>query len=110
LLGERCDIDGLRERADTDDPYAADRLAKLLAERGDHDGAITVLRERANAGDPSAAERLAELLAGRGDLDGLRERADTGDSFAVAQLMELLERIDPQEADRIRRSGLSLDE
>ena len=65
----------LRARADAGDGHAAERLADLLAERGDLDG----LRARADAGDGDAAGRLAGLLAERGDLDGLRARADAGD-------------------------------
>jgi len=49
--------EGLRARADTGDWSAAERLAELLAERGDIEG----LRARADTGDWSAAERLAEL-------------------------------------------------
>ena len=59
----------LRARADAGDRDAAERLAELLAERGDLDEAIQILRARADAGDENAAEQLAGLLAGRGDLD-----------------------------------------
>ena len=69
---------------------AARRLAGLLAERGDLDGAIQILRARADAGDGYAAERLAGLLAERGDLDGLRARADAGDRAAAERLADLL--------------------
>ena len=58
------------------------RLADLLAEHGDVDGAAD-LRARADAGDGEAAQQLAELLAEHGDMDGaaqiLRARADAGD-------------------------------
>ena len=81
LLAERGDLDELRARADAGDRAAARRLAELLAERGDLDE----LRARADAGDGDAAVRLAELLAERGDLDGaeqiLRARADAGDGM-----------------------------
>ena len=73
---------------------AAGRLAGLLAERGDLDGAAQILRARADAGDGDAAGRLADLLAERGDLDGaaqiLRARADAGDGDAAGRLAELL--------------------
>ena len=49
----------LRARADAGDEHAARRLAELLAERGDLDGAA-VLRARADAGDEYAASRLAD--------------------------------------------------
>ena len=81
LLAERGDLDELRARADAGDGDAAKRLADLLAERGDLDG----LRARADAGDGDAAERLADLLAERGDLDELRARADAGDAAAAAR-------------------------
>jgi hypothetical protein len=51
-----------------------DRLANLLAERGDLDK----LRARAETGDQYAAEKLADQLAERGDLDELTARANTG--------------------------------
>ncbi len=90
LLAERGDLDELRTRADADDGHAAWQLALLLAGRGDLDG----LRTRADAGDGHAARRLAELLAGRGDLDGavqiLRALADVGDEHAAWQLALLL--------------------
>ena len=117
LLAERGDLDGLRARADAGDgmppggwptcwPSAATwtglrspagrrrrrdaawRLADLLAERGDLDGAAQILR--ADAGDGDAAGRLAGLLAERGDLDELRARADAGDGDAAWRLAELL--------------------
>ena len=82
------------------------RLAELLAERGDLDG----LRARADAGDGHAAERLAELLAERGDLDGLRARADAGDRDAAGRLADLLiKQGRGEEAERLRRFGLNPD-
>ncbi|KJE20124.1 hypothetical protein FF36_05615, partial [Frankia torreyi] len=50
---------------------AAFRLAVLLAEAGDRQGAIDGLRARVDAGDGLAADRLAALLARAGD-DRLR--------------------------------------
>ena len=55
----------LRARADAGDGDAALRLAELLAERGDLDGAARPGRRRRR----DAALRLADLLAERGDLD-----------------------------------------
>ena len=75
-----------RHAADAGDGDAAMRLAELLAERGDLDGAARPGRRRRR----DAAERLAELLAERGDLDELRARADAGDEYAAWRLAELL--------------------
>ena len=57
------DADELRARADAGGGFAARRLARLLAERGDLDGATQILRGRADAGDWFAARLLADLLA-----------------------------------------------
>jgi hypothetical protein len=71
------------------------RLAELLAVRGDVDGVAQVLRARAD--HPllrPAADRLARLQAERGNLDGatqiLRAAADAGYRNAHEQLAELL--------------------
>ena len=53
-----------------DDRDAVRELARLLAERGDLDGAAQILRGLADAGDRYAVRELARLLAERGDLDG----------------------------------------
>jgi hypothetical protein len=90
LLAERGDLNGLRARADAGDRAAAVQLARLLAESGDLDG----LRARADADDRAAAGRLADMLAESGDLDGavqiLRARADAGDPPAAVHLARLL--------------------
>jgi len=79
-----------RSAANAGDGHAAERLADLLAERGDLDEAMQILRARADAGDEYAAYKLARLLAERGDLDGLRARADAGDEHAAERLAQLL--------------------
>jgi len=76
--------------ADAGDRYAAMELADLLEERGDLDGAVSVVRVLADAGDSNAAGQLAWLLKERGDLDGLRVLADAGDSNAARLLASLL--------------------
>ena len=85
---------------------AAHRLARLLAEHDDIDGAIEVLQARVDAGDSSAGRRLAGLLAERGDIDELWERTNAGDWPAGRLLADVLAQLDrPEEADRLRRSA-----
>ena len=76
--------------ADADAGHAARRLAGLLKERGDLDGAAQVLRPWADKGDRAAAGLLADLLKERGDLDGLRARAGPGDKYAARLLADVL--------------------
>jgi Tfp pilus assembly protein FimV len=59
-----ADLDGLRALADVGDSSATLRLASLLEDRGDLDGAEQILRAPADAGDSDAAGRLATRLAG----------------------------------------------
>ncbi len=68
-VAERGDLDDLRAQADAGDGYAARRLADLLAERGDLDGAEQILRAQADAGNEAAASGLARVLIkqGRGE-------------------------------------------
>jgi hypothetical protein len=79
-----------RHVADAGYEFVAWRLAELLAQRGDLDGAVQILRSQADTGDGNAAWRLAELLAQHGDLDRLRSRADAGDGDAAGRLADLL--------------------
>jgi hypothetical protein len=89
---------------------AAERLAELLAERGDLDGAVQVARARADAGGFYAAEQLVKLLAERGDLDGLRARTGAGDLYAAQQLPDLMAKQGRgEEAAKLRRFGLNPD-
>jgi thioredoxin-like negative regulator of GroEL len=69
LLYERGDVEGLRARADADDPHAALTLAGLLHERGDVDRAEQLLRACIDAGYRHADEELVLLLADRGRSD-----------------------------------------
>lgn len=87
------------------DRYAARKLADLLHQRGDLEGAAALLGKEA-AGPhaevefgsdvvvvthmESGADRLVNLLAGRGDLGELRARAEAGDESAAARLALLL--------------------
>jgi hypothetical protein len=72
--------------------YATERLAELLADHGDLDGAEQVLRAGVEAGDPNAGMRLGQLLGERGDLDGaeqvLRAMADAGDEDSAYWLSD----------------------
>lgn len=67
LLADQGRVDELRALADAGDGYAAHRLAELLVEAGDREGALNLLRHRADAGDP------VSVLAR--ELQSLRERA-----------------------------------
>ena len=77
----REDLDELSARADAGNGAAANRLARLLAKRGDLDHAEQLLRAQADAGNGDARQ-LAELLMQQG-----RE----------------------EEAERLRRFGLAPD-
>ena len=92
LLAERGDLDELRARADAGDSHAAERLALLLAERGDLDGAAQILRPQDDFGDLFGEYFLADLLARHGDLDRLRALADVGGRIATSRLADLLAR------------------
>jgi hypothetical protein len=110
-LVHRGDLDELAARAQRGNPDAARKLAHVLGDRGDPDGAWQVLREagedrrwrvtsihdelvvdldelrvRADQDDGVAAARLASALIRRGDIDQLRTRADLGDGHAVSTL------------------------
>ena len=102
LLAERGNLDELRAHTWADTGLLnAQRLARVLGARGDVDG----LRDRADAGDEWAASRLARVLAERGDVDGLRDRADAGDGAAARELAGLLaERGDLDGAVQILRA------
>ena len=94
----------LRRATVAGDRDAARRLAELLVDRGDVEGASSVLQERADAGDGDAAWRLAGLLVDRGDVEGLRERADAGDDYAAGRLAGLLvDRGDVERASSVLR-------
>ncbi|MFE7532364.1 tetratricopeptide repeat protein [Kitasatospora sp. NPDC057542] len=72
---------------------AAERLAELLEERGDVEGAVAVYRQA--SGDPNASYGLAQLLVrhGRGDeaVDVLRAQAEArpGEDWILHTLADL---------------------
>ncbi|MFJ2674578.1 tetratricopeptide repeat protein [Streptomyces sp. NPDC087525] len=98
LLASHDRIEELRAYAATEDlGDAARRLAEVLEERGDVEGAIAVYRQadRPGAHDPNSAFELAQLLArhGRGDeaIDVMRGQADAhvGDDWILHALSGL---------------------
>ncbi|MEU1226185.1 hypothetical protein [Streptomyces sp. NPDC005828] len=95
LLARQGRLDELRAAAATDDSrYAVQRLAMLLEERGDVEGAIAAYRQADRPGAHSAFE-LAQLLArhGRGSeaIDVMRLQADAhnGDDWILHTLADL---------------------
>lgn len=125
ILVNRGALDELAARVRQGDSDATRKLAHVLADRGDVDGALRVLRERGEAGrrrvasvhdelvvdldelraqadegNGTAASRLASALIRRGDFDQLRARADAGDRSAVHQLVDAL--VDRAELDELR--------
>lgn len=98
LLARHGRLDELRAAATSDDSrYAVQRLAKLLEERGDVEGAIAAYRQADGsvARNPNSAFELARLLTrhGRGNeaIDLLRTQADArnGDDWTLHTLSEL---------------------
>ena len=84
------------------------RLAELLAERGDLDGAAQILRGLADAGDAYAALQLAEALASDLDVAAqiLRALADAGERTPPGRLAGLLaERGDLERSLRARANA-----
>ncbi|WP_322750797.1 MULTISPECIES: TIR domain-containing protein [unclassified Frankia] len=110
LLAERGDVQALRSAAESGNSFAADRLVRLLLERGDFDGAIEVLQLLAGGGNVVAAAWLINLLAEHGDVDGLRARVDEGDWFAANRFPDLLaERGRRKDAEQLWRFGINPD-
>jgi hypothetical protein len=89
----------LRARAGAGNEYAASRLARWLAERGDLDGATQILRARADAGDGRAAVRLASAATWTGP----RRSCAPGPTPATSMKGR------GEEAERLRRFGLNPD-
>ena len=94
-----------RHAADAGDAGAAFRLARLLADCGDLDGAMQALRTRATADKGVTLGELIDLLEERGNLDGLRARADAGDGHAAARLVRML--ADRGDADGLRHLAVA---
>jgi hypothetical protein len=78
VLAQRGDLEELRARADAGDEYAAERVIWLLAHRGDP--------------DKETGRRLLWMLARRSDQERSRAWADAGDAnrAAAQRLDELL--------------------
>jgi hypothetical protein len=135
-LIDREDVDGLRNLAGRN-YYAAERLAFLLAERGEIADLARILEHRADDGDRDAAGQLVELLVehrefdrlraldaegfGHGrpliglvnllvelsDLDRLGELARDGRWYAIEQLASLLK--NRGDRDGLRQLALTVD-
>jgi hypothetical protein len=126
LFVHRGDLDELAARARRGISDAARKLAHVLGDRGDADGAWRVLRAAgqdrhwrvtsihdelvvdldelrslADEDDEIAAARLASALIRRGDIDQLWTRAKLGDDFAARTLAEAF--VDRGEIDELRR-------
>jgi hypothetical protein len=97
----------LRARADAGDWRAAILLIGLLAGRGRVEEAVALLRAWADAGDWRAANRLIGLLAGHGRIGELRTEVHAGRPGAAAHLVELVAARSGEEAERLRRFGLT---
>ncbi|MGS2592023.1 tetratricopeptide repeat protein [Streptomyces hebeiensis] len=98
LLARHGRLDELRAAAATDDSgHAVQRLAKLLEERGDAEGAITAYRQadRPTAHDPNSTFELAQLLARHGraneaiDVMRIQANASNGDDCILHTLSDL---------------------
>jgi tetratricopeptide (TPR) repeat protein len=94
LLVRQGRTDELRQRADTGDSMAADRLANLLLGQGRTDEAMPILGRLADSGDSLARYRLVDLLLGQGRTNEvisiLGRHADAGDRSAADSLIDLL--------------------
>jgi predicted negative regulator of RcsB-dependent stress response len=100
----------LQEQVVAGHKHAPRILAEFLADQGRIEEALTLLREQADVGDQPAARSLAELLTGQGRIEELQTRAGAGDRNASIRLTEALERAgQTDEAERVRRFGLSVD-
>ncbi|WP_327241445.1 tetratricopeptide repeat protein [Streptomyces sp. NBC_01320] len=98
MLARHGRLDELRAAAATDDSrYAVQRLARLLEERGDVEGAIAAYRQAGGSAtrDPNSTFELAQLLArhGRGTeaIDVMRVQAEArnGDDWVLHALSDL---------------------
>jgi hypothetical protein len=106
--GDEAAVTEPRTRADAGNSHAAQRLAQLLAERGDQDGAVQVWRTLADTGEPGAAQRLAQLLAKQGDGDSLRHELYAGNTHHAADtLISLYAAGNSQRRNELNRLGLT---
>jgi hypothetical protein len=106
LLAEQGRLEELHARDDAGDGHAALRLAMLLGDQR----RVEELRDRARRGDVFAVYagwQLADVLARHGDVEMLRAEVDAGNLGAAPYFLEVLGQHDPEEAERVRRSGLS---
>ena len=106
-LVEAGDAEALRALA-PGNPYAADRLAFLLAERGDITQTAKELERRADYGDRDAGALLTELLLEHGEFDRLRALAADGFNHgwtAVGLVNKLIDLEDTERLQEVSRDG-----
>ncbi|MBP2327093.1 tetratricopeptide (TPR) repeat protein [Kibdelosporangium banguiense] len=85
-------IDELRSRALAGEWPASNRLAQVLAKRGQLDEAIALVRPFASHENWTREGVLADLLVSRGDADELLARGQAGSRPATGRLSNLLAR------------------
>jgi thioredoxin-like negative regulator of GroEL len=84
LLAERGGVEELRGRADTGDPWAADRLANLLADQGEAEEVLQLRRIAASVGSvdlgwpptPDDVEKALQAKADSGDRPAGEQEGD----------------------------------
>lgn len=110
LLAQTGGVEALRAVAGRGNLFAADRLARVLTDRGDLHGAADALRPLADSGVATASAWLTNLIVHKGDFPALRTRVDAGDAFAAQQLPQLLAKQgQTADAERVSRFGLTPD-
>lgn len=78
--------DDLRLRAQAGDPFAAQRLAELMAQQGNTKEAIALLRPVAGTGNKSVGAQMVKLMATLGWIDDLDGEVAAGTQGAVEAL------------------------
>lgn len=87
-LAMKLTEDDLRLRAQAGDPFAAQRLAELMAQEGNTKEAIALLRPVAGTGNKSAGAKMVKLMATLGWIDDLDGEVAAGTQGAVEALRD----------------------